>query len=86
MVRVVRRAHDRGCVLELNAHAERLDLTDIHRQMAREAGVLGRVASDPHSTLDFATPGYEIGQACGGWLEKRDVLNSRLLAGLQALL
>ena len=35
MVRVIRHARDRACLPELNAHPERLDLTEIHCQMAR---------------------------------------------------
>jgi DNA polymerase (family 10) len=86
MPRVIRHARDRGCFLELNAHPERLDLTDIHCQMAREEGVLVSVASDAHSTLDFANLSYGIGQARRGWLEKRDVLNTRPIEELLAVL
>jgi len=86
MALVIRHARDRGCFLELNAHPERLDLTDIHCQMAREEGVLVSIASDAHSTLDFANLSYGIGQARRGWLEKKDVLNSRSLDELLALL
>jgi DNA polymerase (family 10) len=86
MARVIRHARDRGCYLELNAHPERLDLTDIHCQMAREEGVLVSIASDAHSTLDFSNLRYGIGQARRGWLEKRDVLNARPLDELLGLL
>ena len=86
MVRVIRQARDRGCFLELNAHPERLDVTDIHCQMAREEGVLVSIASDAHSTLDFANLTYGIGQARRGWLEKGDVLNTRPLKELLPLL
>lgn len=86
MARIVRHARDRRCFLELNAHPERLDLTDIHCQMAREEEVLVSIASDAHSTLDFANLRYGIGQARRGWLEKRDVLNARPLAEVLALL
>ena len=86
MARVVRHARDRGCYLELNAHPERLDLTDIHCQMAREEGVLVSIASDAHSTLDFANLRYGIGQARRGWLTKTDVLNTRPIEDMLALL
>ncbi len=86
MTRVIRHARDRGCYLELNAHPERLDLADIHCQMAREEAVLVSIASDTHSTMDFANLSYGIGQARRGWLEKRDVLNARALDELLALL
>ena len=86
MARVIRHARDRGCFLELNAHPERLDLTDIHCQMARDEGVLISIASDAHTTLDFANLRYGIGQARRGWLEKADVLNTRTLTELLPLL
>jgi len=86
MGRVIRHARDRGCYLELNAHPERLDLTDVHCQTAREEGVLVSIASDAHSTLEFANLRYGVGQARRGWLEKRDVLNTRSIKDLLPLL
>ena len=86
MVRIIRHARDRGCFLELNAHPERLDLTDTHCQMAREEGVLVSINSDAHSRLDFANLVYGVDQARRGWLEARDVLNTRPLAELLPLM
>jgi DNA polymerase (family 10) len=86
MVRVIRHARDRGCFLELNAHPERLDLLDVHCRMAREEGVLVSIDSDAHGGLDFANLGYGVGQARRGWLEAKDVLNTRPLADLLPLL
>lgn len=86
MARVVRHARDRGCYLELNTHPERMDLTDLHCQMAREEGVLVSIASDAHTALDFANLSYGIGQARRGWLEKQDVLNTRPMNELLPLL
>ncbi|MGB5737339.1 MAG: hypothetical protein WBM40_23175 [Thiohalocapsa sp.] len=86
MARIIRHARDRGCFLELNAHPERLDLTDTHCQMAREEGVLVSINSDAHSRLDFANLVYGIGQARRGWLESGDVLNTRPLKKLLTLL
>ncbi|HTP94621.1 MAG TPA: DNA polymerase/3'-5' exonuclease PolX [Burkholderiales bacterium] len=86
MLRVVREARERGCFLELNAHAERLDLTDAHCRMAREEGVLVSVDSDAHSPFDFASLRYGIGQARRGWLTAPDVLNARSLDEIRPLL
>ena len=72
--------------MELNAHPERLDLTDTHCQMAREEGVLVSINSDAHSRLDFANLVYGVGQARRGWLEAEDVLNTRRLQELLPLL
>jgi DNA polymerase (family 10) len=54
--------------------------------MAREEGVLVAVNSDAHSTYDFAHLKYGIGQARRGWLEAKDVLNTRSLKELRPLL
>jgi DNA polymerase (family 10) len=86
MLRIIRQAKKRGCFLELNAHPERLDLLDTYCQMAKEEGVLISVNSDAHSTFDFANLRFGIGQARRGWLEARDVLNTRPLAELRTLI
>jgi len=86
MQRIIRKARERGCYLELNAHPERLDLLDTQCKMAKEAGVLVAINSDAHSTLDFDNLRFGVGQARRGWLEKRDVLNTRSLKDLKSLL
>ncbi|MCK6492034.1 MAG: DNA polymerase/3'-5' exonuclease PolX [Nitrospira sp.] len=86
MARLIRQARERPCVLEVNAHPERLDLSDVHCRMAKEAGVLLAVSTDAHSTLDLDNVRYGIGQARRGWLEKADVVNSRSYPELRRLL
>jgi len=84
MLRIVRKARERGIALELNAHPERLDLTDTHCRMAKEEGVLVAISSDAHSTQDLDGLRFGIGQARRGWLEKADVLNTLTLRQLRA--
>lgn len=86
MLRIIRKAKARGCYLELNAHPERLDLLDTYCQMAKEEGVRVAVNSDAHSTADFDNLRFGIGQARRGWLEAKDVLNTRTLVELRPLL
>ena len=86
MHRLIRHAHDRGCVLEVNAHPVRLDLTDRDCQMAKDEGVLVSINSDAHSVLDFENLRYGVGQARRGWIETCDVLNARSLHALRPLL
>jgi DNA polymerase (family 10) len=86
MLRITRAAKERSCFLELNVQPDRLDLTDVNCQMAREEGVLVAVDSDAHSTFDFAHLRLGIGQARRGWLTADDVLNTRTLARLRPLL
>ncbi len=86
MLKIMRAAKRRDCFLEVNAQPDRLDLTDVHCQMARDEGVLVAVNSDAHSTHDFAHLRYGIGQARRGWLTPDDVLNTRTLAALKPLI
>ncbi len=86
MLKILSTAPSHGCFLELNAHPERLDLLDTQCQMAREEGVLVAVNSDAHSVRDFDNLVYGVGQARRGWLEKTDILNTRKLHALRALL
>jgi DNA polymerase (family 10) len=83
MLAVVRKARQVGVVLELNAHPDRLDLTDAHCRMAKEEGVLVAVSSDAHGADGFDVLRYGVGQARRGWLEKKDVLNTRALGELK---
>jgi DNA polymerase (family 10) len=84
--RVIRHAKQCGCALELDAQPARLDLNDSYCMMARDEGVLISIDADAHSVLDFDDIRYGIGQARRGWLEKRNVLNTRSLAQLKAVL
>ncbi|WP_455196440.1 DNA polymerase/3'-5' exonuclease PolX [Kaarinaea lacus] len=86
MSRVIHQAQQRGCFLELNCHPERLDLLDTYCQMAKEHKVLVSINSDAHAIADFDNLQYGIGQARRGWLEAKDVLNTRSLTQLRRLL
>jgi DNA polymerase (family 10) len=84
--KVIQAAKERGCYMELNAHPDRLDLDDVHCQMAREMGVKVAISTDAHSTADLDLIRYGIGQARRGWLEAKDVINTRGLNELRKLL
>ena len=86
MLAIVRKCKARGIALELNAHPERLDLTDIHCRMAKDEGALVAINSDAHSVHEFDNLVHGIGQARRGWLERSDVLNVRSLKELRAWL
>jgi DNA polymerase (family 10) len=86
LTRIIKKAAERGCFLELNANPKRLDLTDIYCQMAKEQGVLVSINSDAHSVDASNDMQFGIGQARRGWLEKKDVLNTRSLAQVRKLL
>jgi DNA polymerase (family 10) len=86
MPRIIKAAQERGCFIELNSQPQRLDLTDIDCQLARQEGVLISINSDGHhpDNFDFLSGG--IRQARRGWLEKSDVLNTRSLSKLKKLI
>ena len=86
IARIIAGAKERGCFIELNAHPDRLDLTDLHSRMAKEAGVLVSIATDAHRVEELSYLRFGVGQARRGWLEKDDVLNARPLAKLRPLL
>ena len=86
MQAVIRRCAQRQIALELNAHPERLDLLDTWCRVAKDAGVPVAINSDAHAPNDFDNLRFGVGQARRGWLERRDVLNTRPLAELRAWL
>ncbi|MDY6816668.1 MAG: DNA polymerase/3'-5' exonuclease PolX [Pseudomonadota bacterium] len=79
-------ANERGCILELNAHPYRLDLTDESCMMAREVGVKMSISTDSHSTSNLNFMRFGINQARRGWLEAKDVINTLGLADLKKVL
>jgi DNA polymerase (family 10) len=86
MTAVIHKAQERGCFLELNANPERLDIKDVYCRAARKENVLISINSDSHAISHLKNLQFGIGQARRGWLEKKDVLNTRSLKPLQKLL
>lgn len=84
--RLIKHASERGCFMELNSHPLRLDLNDLHCRMARESGVLVCINTDAHGVSDLDNARFGIGQARRGWLEKKNVLNTRTIKQLMPLL
>jgi DNA polymerase (family 10) len=86
MSAVIHKARERGCFLELNANPERLDIKDVYCRAVRKEKVLISINSDSHTISHLENLKFGIGQARRGWLEKKDVLNTRPLKTLQKLL
>jgi DNA polymerase (family 10) len=86
MIKVIQKAKDRGCYIELNSNPRRLDLYDTYCRIAKDTGVLVAIDSDAHSVDGFSHLRYGVGQARRGWLEKGDVINTRPLEDLKKLL
>ena len=81
--RIMEAAKERGCYLEVNAHPDRLDLTDRHCKMAKDMGLKLAVSTDAHSVADLDFIRYGLDQARRGWLEADDIINTRSLRELR---
>jgi DNA polymerase (family 10) len=86
MERVVEAAAARGCAIEINAHPDRLDMNDVHCRLAKEAGVKIAISTDAHTADGLDMMRFGIDQARRGWLEAKDVINTRPWAELKTLL
>jgi DNA polymerase (family 10) len=84
--RVLEAARERGCVLELNAQPDRLDLDDRGCRLAKEIGVKVAISTDAHRASDLDLMRFGVDQARRGWLEPGDVVNTLPLADLRRAL
>jgi DNA polymerase (family 10) len=81
--RILRVAAEHGVCLGLSGDPERLDLTDIHCRMARDAGVSIAIGSEAGTAEELSRMDLAVTQARRGWLEAAQVLNA---AGAEATL
>ncbi|MCK4284404.1 MAG: DNA polymerase/3'-5' exonuclease PolX [Candidatus Brocadiae bacterium] len=72
---VVEACAEHRTALELNAHMDRLDITDLVCRQAKEAGVKVLIGTDAHRSAHYWMMQLGVGTARRGWLEKGDVLN-----------
>ena len=86
MERVMRAAKERGCVLEINAQPDRLDLDDVNARLAKELGLKLAVSTDAHSAAQLALMRFGVDQARRAWLGPDDVLNTRTWPEVKKLL
>ena len=86
MERLMDAAKERGCYMELNAHPDRLDLTDIYCKMAKDNGIKVVISTDAHSITDLDFIRFGVWQGRRGWLEPDDVLNTRSWAKIKKML
>jgi DNA polymerase (family 10) len=83
---IVRVAKDHHVLLEVNAQPDRLDLNDLHIQMARQAGVKIVISTDAHRVQELEYMKYGVDQARRGWCEASDVANAHRLTSFRKLL
>jgi DNA polymerase (family 10) len=84
--RLMEAAVERGCYMEVNAYPVRLDLTDDACRAAKDLGLKLAISTDAHRTSDLDFIRFGVDQARRGWIEKKDVLNTRSLRELRKLL
>lgn len=82
---ILRAARERGCMVELNAHPERLDLDDSACRLAKSLDVKVALGSDAHAVNDLDLMRFGVDQARRGWLEPDDIANTRSLDELTTL-
>ena len=86
MARLMAAAKDRRCYFEVNGQPSRLDLDDGHCRMAKNIGLKLALVTDAHSPDTLGYMRYAVDQARRGWLEPKDVLNTRSWGQLKTLL
>lgn len=86
LAKVMDEAKKHNTALELNSYPDRLDLNDAHCLLAKNKGVLVAISTDSHSIHHLNNIEYGIHTARRGWLEKKDVLNTRTLVELTRIL
>jgi DNA polymerase (family 10) len=72
--RVLGHALDCGRFFEINSSPDRLDLSDEHARMAKEAGMKIAINTDAHSITELNFISAGLSQARRAWLEPTDVL------------
>jgi DNA polymerase (family 10) len=83
--RVIEKALETGTFLEINSQPDRLDLSDVHARIAREAGLRLVIDSDGHQVSALGYVELGVGQARRAWLTKADVLNTRTWKQIEKL-
>jgi len=82
--KVLAKAALRGIAVEVNADPHRLDLDWRVVRQARDAGVMISIGADAHSTSGITNVAVGLGIARKGWVEARQVLNTRDAAAFSA--
>jgi DNA polymerase (family 10) len=75
--KVLQAAAQHGTLIEINAHPQRLDIDWVHCKRAEALGVQLVINPDAHNVGDVGYVHYGVDVARRGWLEKKDIFNTR---------
>lgn len=81
--KIMEKALNLGCYLEINASPERLDLSDDAIRRARELGLRLVISTDAHRRNELANMKYGVYQARRGWATKSLILNTLSLGAFK---
>jgi DNA polymerase (family X) len=84
--KVLDAAAAKGVTIECDGYPDRLDLRDVHLRMAKQRGCKIVISTDAHSTGNLGYMKYGVITARRGWIEKKDVINTRPIDEFLALL
>ncbi len=74
---LIETAASTNTVLEINAHPRRLDLNDVNARKAKSRGVRLAIGTDAHNKDNLELMEFGVNVARRGWLEKKDVINTK---------
>jgi len=83
---IIKTAKKTGTILEIDCYPDRLDFKDEHIRKAVEARVKLSIDTDAHATSHLHYLELGIAQARRGWAQARDIINTRPLKAMLALL
>ena len=86
LAKVIKTAKDNGKMLEIDGQPKRLDLDENWAKRAMEEGVPVVIDSDAHSSGELENLGYGVLVGRRGWLEAKNVANTRSIKQLERLL
>lgn len=69
--------------IEINCQPERLDLPEKYIRSAKDAGILFTLGTDAHTADNFSLLPMGVHVAQRGWLQKKDILNTRTITALR---
>jgi DNA polymerase (family 10) len=81
--KIMEKALDLGCFLEINASPERLDLRDDAIRRAKELGLRLVISTDAHRKNELSNMKYGVYQARRGWATKSLILNTLSLSAFK---